>query len=211
VTAEARQRDVAERALAASENRLRQLIDAVPAAFFLTNNQGECVLVNQHWFELTGLDEERSMGLGWLGAIHPDDRLQLAAGLGAPERVGQPFEGRYRLQRSDGAVVWVRTNAVPLLEADGTVTGYAGFSIDITASVDAASALRRANDELAATLSALKTLRGLIPICATCKRIRDDDGAWNRLEEYISAHTDAEFSHGICPDCLERALSDSGS
>ncbi len=210
-TADVRQREVAERALAVSEHRLRQLIDAVPAAFFLTNAQGECVLVNDHWFGLTGLGVEESMGLGWLGAIHPDDRLRIAAQLGHPDRVGQPLEERYRLQRPDGSVAWVRTNAVPLIDPDGTLTGYAGFSIDITATVDATAALQRAHDELTASLAALRTLRGLIPICATCKRIRDDDGAWNRLEEYISAHTDAEFSHGICPECLDRALSDTRS
>jgi hypothetical protein len=48
----------------------------------------------------------------------------------------------------------------------------------------------------------VKTLTGLLPICMHCKRIRDDEGYWARIEEYISAHTDALFSHGICPECL---------
>ena len=58
--------------------------------------------------------------------------------------------------------------------------------------------------ELQAALDAIKTLQGIIPICASCKKIRDDKGAWNQLEAYISAHTDAAFTHGICPDCARR-------
>ncbi|MDE3033814.1 MAG: hypothetical protein KGI56_09135, partial [Acidobacteriota bacterium] len=58
--------------------------------------------------------------------------------------------------------------------------------------------------ELQAALDAIKTLQGIIPICASCKKIRDDKGAWNQLEAYISAHTEAAFTHGICPDCARR-------
>jgi integral membrane sensor domain MASE1 len=60
--------------------------------------------------------------------------------------------------------------------------------------------------ELAQALAEIKTLRGLIPICAWCKKIRDDRGFWRRLEEYLCAHTEAEFTHGSCPDCLNRNL-----
>jgi len=47
----------------------------------------------------------------------------------------------------------------------------------------------------------VKTLSGLLPICAKCKKIRDDNGYWNQIEAFISAHSDADFTHGICPDC----------
>ena len=49
----------------------------------------------------------------------------------------------------------------------------------------------------------IKTLHGILPICANCKKIRADDGAWQALESYISQHTDAQFSHGICVDCMQ--------
>lgn len=52
----------------------------------------------------------------------------------------------------------------------------------------------------------VKQLHGLLPICAYCKKIRDDRNHWQPVEEYVSAHTDAEFSHGICPECYERIL-----
>jgi len=57
--------------------------------------------------------------------------------------------------------------------------------------------------ELKTALSEVKTLRGIIPICSYCRKIRNDAGAWSVLEEYMSHHSDAAFSHGICPDCFE--------
>ncbi len=53
-----------------------------------------------------------------------------------------------------------------------------------------------------------KVLRGLLPICASCKKIRDDKGYWNRIETYIEAHSDAQFSHGVCEDCMEKLYGD---
>jgi len=58
--------------------------------------------------------------------------------------------------------------------------------------------------ELQESLLKVKTLRGLIPICASCKKIRNDKGYWDDVESYVSKHSDAVFSHGICPDCLEK-------
>jgi len=70
--------------------------------------------------------------------------------------------------------------------------------------------------QLQEALAEIKTLKGFIPICACCKQIRDDEGYWNQLEAYISKHTNAIFTHGICPSCAEKyraeikALSDKG-
>ncbi|MBE9531449.1 MAG: response regulator [Proteobacteria bacterium] len=54
----------------------------------------------------------------------------------------------------------------------------------------------------------MKILRGMLPICADCKSIRDDKGYWNQLEEYMRKHTDIEFTHGLCPVCAEKLLED---
>ena len=64
--------------------------------------------------------------------------------------------------------------------------------------------LRRLNAELESALREIKTLQGIIPICCHCKKIRDDTGFWNQVEAYISEHSQAQFSHGICPDCMKR-------
>lgn len=58
--------------------------------------------------------------------------------------------------------------------------------------------------ELTEALSEVKTLSGLLPICASCKKIRDDKGYWNQIEVYIRKHSGAEFSHGICPECARK-------
>jgi hypothetical protein len=63
------------------------------------------------------------------------------------------------------------------------------------------SDLVQANETLVQTLAEVKTLKGLVPICCYCKKIRDDAGFWNQIERYIQDHSDAKFSHGICPDC----------
>ncbi len=64
--------------------------------------------------------------------------------------------------------------------------------------------LRKLNEQLQQALREVRTLSGLLPICAACKKIRDDEGYWHDVEEYISSHSDTEFSHGICPDCSKR-------
>lgn len=64
--------------------------------------------------------------------------------------------------------------------------------------------LQENNEKLSKALAEIKTLQGIIPICMYCKKIRDDVGAWNQVEKYVSEHSGAQFSHGICPECLEK-------
>jgi hypothetical protein len=62
--------------------------------------------------------------------------------------------------------------------------------------------------DLQKTLSEVKTLRGFLPICSNCKKIRDDKGYWNQIESYIRDRSEAEFSHGICPECAKKLYPD---
>jgi hypothetical protein len=66
------------------------------------------------------------------------------------------------------------------------------------------SALEKTNAELTEALANVQTLSGLIPICAGCKKIRDDRGYWDQVESYITKHSDAKFTHGICPECSRK-------
>jgi len=70
------------------------------------------------------------------------------------------------------------------------------------------SVLLHLNEELQKALSEVKQLRGIIPICSGCKKIRDDAGYLHQVESYIHDHTEAQFSHGICPDCMKRLYPD---
>ena len=58
--------------------------------------------------------------------------------------------------------------------------------------------------ELKRAAEDINTLSGILPICSSCKKIRDDQGYWEQVEAYVSRHTDAQFSHGICPDCMSK-------
>jgi len=67
-------------------------------------------------------------------------------------------------------------------------------------------ALEEERRRLQQALDEVRTLRGIVPICAYCKKIRDDTGYWNQVEKYVSDHSDAKFSHGICPTCFEKEM-----
>lgn len=79
---------------------------------------------------------------------------------------------------------------------------------DITSRKQIEAERERLISSLQKALSEVKTLSGLLPICASCKKIRDDKGYWNQIESYIQQHSEAEFSHGICPDCLHKLYPD---
>jgi hypothetical protein len=71
--------------------------------------------------------------------------------------------------------------------------------------------LEKLNQNLLQALAEVKTLSGLLPICAHCKKIRDDDGYWNQIESYMAKRADVEFTHGICPDCVKKFFPDFAS
>lgn len=68
--------------------------------------------------------------------------------------------------------------------------------------------LQSRNEELSDALGKVNQLSGLLPICANCKKIRDDQGYWNELDHYVSDHSEVDFSHGICPECAEKLYPD---
>jgi len=75
---------------------------------------------------------------------------------------------------------------------------------ELAARVSTHIKLKKTITELENAHRELKTLKGLLPICSSCKKIRDDQGYWNQIETYISDHSDAEFTHSICPDCIKK-------
>jgi PAS domain S-box-containing protein len=79
-----------------------------------------------------------------------------------------------------------------------------GVGLDISARIKTEKEKEYLINKLNHTLSQVKQLSGLLPICASCKKIRDDNGYWNKIESYIKEHSEAEFSHSICPDCKKK-------
>lgn len=100
----------------------------------------------------------------------------------------------------DGSRLWLEVSERPFFEG-GRVAGVIGVARDVTSRKNAEAEREKLVVELQAALANIKTLRGFLPICASCKKIRDDKGYWNQLEQYLSEHADVEFSHGICPGC----------
>ena len=81
-------------------------------------------------------------------------------------------------------------------------------STGISGRKQAAAERERLIKDLQQALQDVKTLSGLLPICSSCRKIRDDRGSWNTLEQYVCEHSGAEFSHGLCPDCARRLYPD---
>lgn len=104
----------------------------------------------------------------------------------------------YRLRRHDGAYRWIFDRGTPYSDNEGNFLGYIGSCVDVTERVDAQAELARAQE------AEVNRLKGLLPICCQCKKIRNDENYWEQIETYISNHSEALFSHGYCPECAEK-------
>ena len=116
---------------------------------------------------------------------------------------GKPEEIEVRVPQSAGDTFYL-TTVKPILNDWGEVETVICTSKNITKRKLAEDALKKERDKLMKALKEIKTLSGLLPICASCKKIRDDKGYWNQMEGYIQQHSDAQFSHGMCPDCAKK-------
>jgi PAS domain S-box-containing protein len=114
------------------------------------------------------------------------------------ERVGR-FDTLRR--RKDSSMVEVSVTISPIKDASGLVIGASAIARDITERRREEEERLRLIGELTQALTQAKTLRGLLPICSSCKQIRDDQGYWQQVEVYIQKHSEAGFTHGLCPSC----------
>ena len=108
------------------------------------------------------------------------------------------------MKRKDGSIFWVNGAATPLPDGKGGMEAIIGLAADITDRKIAEADRELLIVELTDAVVQIKTLKGLLPICSSCKKIRDDSGYWNAIEQYIMEHSEAEFTHGICPDCIKK-------
>jgi PAS domain S-box-containing protein len=110
------------------------------------------------------------------------------------------FEVRVPLQSGD---TFYLTSVKPVFSEKGSVETVICTSKNITKRKLAEFYLQDEHDRLLAALEEIKTLSGLVPICASCKKIRDDEGYWEKLEAYLVKHSGVEFTHCLCPSCME--------
>jgi PAS domain S-box-containing protein len=108
------------------------------------------------------------------------------------------------VEKNDGESFIVELSASNVTSVSGKIVGRMASFVDITKRKAVEADREQLIKKLQDALDKIKTLRGIIPICASCKKIRDDKGYWNQLENYIKEHSEADFSHGICPDCAKK-------
>jgi len=113
-------------------------------------------------------------------------------------------QGEWTFIRKDGTRFPSLLVVTGIADEHGDLTGYLAFFQDISERKEYEAEREKLVVELREALAHVKTLSGLIPICAWCKSIRSDTGYWQNVEEYVRAHSEAKFSHGICPSCQEK-------
>lgn len=130
----------------------------------------------------------------------PDVRKLTAEQMVQADTYGILFEAFHR--RKDGSVLPVEVNS-----RGATIFGTRGLvSVirDITKRKQAEEEREKLITELQDALGKVKLLSGFLPICASCKKIRNDKGYWEQIEAYIRDHSEAQFSHSVCPDCVKK-------
>jgi len=103
-----------------------------------------------------------------------------------------------------GVSKWFSVTKAPLYNAVGSIIGTFGLSRDITTHKELENEREALIIQLREAIDHVQTLKGLIPICSHCKKMRDDKGYWHEVEVYVRDHSSAEFSHGLCEECLAK-------
>jgi hypothetical protein len=112
----------------------------------------------------------------------------------------------HRMLHKDGSIRWILCRGIATRDADGKACRMFGTDMDITERKTAELERDKLVRDLQDALERIKQLSGLLPICSVCKKIRDEDGQWHPLENYIHEHSEADFSHGLCPGCYQESM-----
>ncbi len=141
-------RKAAEARMVESEARFRNMADHAPVMMWVTDANGQCTYLNRSWYEFTGQAPEEAIGLGWLKAVHPDDRGWSGDAFLSANARCEPFRLEYRLRRKDGTYRWAIDAAAPRFGQDGAFLGFIGSVIDIDDRRTIEAALRESEERL---------------------------------------------------------------
>jgi len=175
-------RRATEDALSKNKAMLKSVLKEMPVIILAIDDDGYLVFYNKEFERVSGYSaSEIKDNPQVLELLIPDNTDDSALDLAA--------QGEWKFLSNDGSE---KTIAWSNISGYFPILGWKSWKVglDIT--------------ELKQTIARVNTLSGLLPICANCKNIRDDKGYWNRLEAYIQDHSEAEFTHGICPECIEK-------
>jgi PAS domain S-box-containing protein len=198
-----------QRSVDGSEERYKALVESTTDYLYAVQVQDGRALKTTHGsgcsvvtgYATEDFDADPTL---WYRMIHEEDRERVLRHVGQVLSGGQPPPFPHRIRHKDGSIRWVGVTLVPRFDEGRRVFAYDGLIKDITERKVIEEERERLILELQDALSKVKRLSGFLSICASCKKIRDHKGCWNQIESYIHDHSEAEFSHGLCPECARK-------
>jgi PAS domain S-box-containing protein len=188
-----------------SEERFRRAFDDAPIGMALVNPQGRFLKANRALCAMLGFSEAELIEKDFQSITYPDDLekdLALLREVLAGKILSYQMEKRYFDKKRE--IIFVRLNVSLIREPNGDPRYFVSQVENITELKHRETEREKLIVELQETLTRVKTLSGLIPICGWCKNIRSDEGFWHTVEDYVRSHTEATFTHGVCPSCQEK-------
>ncbi|HWR59708.1 MAG TPA: PAS domain S-box protein, partial [Thermodesulfovibrionales bacterium] len=208
------QRKRAEKALLERERELSNITSNMAEGIYVMDEAGRLSFMNPEAEHILGwtVDELNEKGAHELVHFRRSDGTPLPFEECAVHKViktGKRFASTDEVfVRKDGTVVPVSVITAPVMEDGKVVASVTAFQ-DITERRKTEEEKERLIEALQTALSEVKVLKGLIPVCAWCRKIRDDKGYWEQVESYIEKRSDARFTHGICPECYKKVKAQS--
>jgi len=176
------------------------LINSLPGVMYVFDESGHFQRWNKNFEIVTGYSRPQIVEMNPLDFIYQEDRNRVDDAITEVIKEGKS-DVEASISTIDGKIIPYSLTGVRLIQ-NGTKY-VVGMGIDISKRKESERENQVLINELKDALSQVKKLSGFLPICASCKKIRDDKGYWNQIESYIRDHSEAEFSHSICPDCLK--------
>ena len=200
------ERKQAEEALRESEERFRAIADYTCDWESWVSPQGRPLWISPAVERWTGYSADECLAMPDypLSLVHEEDRAKMAALLRKAAAGSSGNDAVFRIRRKDRSIAWMAMSWQPIFNDKGVCQGYRVSTRDFTERKRAQQERESLMREREEALAKVKTLHGLLPICASCKKVRNDTGYWEQIESYVRSHSDAEFSHGICPECMQR-------
>ena len=140
----------------------------------------------------------------FLESVHPVDKERVDKTYTNSIKNNLPYDIIHRIMRPNGEVRIVHEMSENITDETGRTIHSFGMVHDITEAKEYEEEREKLIAKLQKSLSEIRTLKGIIPICSFCKKIRDDKGYWDQVEVYVRQHTEANFSHSICPECAAK-------
>ena len=199
------QKKKVEEAVKQSQEKFRNLAEITSDWIWEVDRDGVYTYVSPVVNELLGYRPEEVLGKKPFDFMPEEEARRVERVFRKALESGQPFKNIENINlHKNGSWVTLESSGVPVLDEAGALIGYRGVDRNISERKRAAKRLQEESNRLKQALTQVKRLSGMLPICSSCKKIRDDQGYWNKIEAYVQNHSEAEFSHSICPQCAQR-------